>query len=187
MTVLASNLGFPRIGPQRQLKKALEGHWAGRVPVEELQAVAAGLRQRNWQLQAGLGIDHVPSGDFSLYDHVLDTAVLVGAVPERYETGPGADPVERYFAMARGGALDGRDVTALEMTKWFDTNYHYLVPELRRGQRLALSSTKPVDELRQAAALGIATRPVVLGPVSFLLLSRSVDSEGSKLDLLPQL
>jgi 5-methyltetrahydropteroyltriglutamate--homocysteine methyltransferase len=187
MTVLASNLGFPRIGPQRELKKALEGYWAGRVPVDELQVVAAGVRQRNWQLQTRLGIDHVPSGDFSLYDHVLDTAVLLGVVPERHETGPGTGPLDRYFAMARGGTLDGRGVTALEMTKWFDTNYHYLVPELRTGQRFALASTKPVDELREAAALGIATRPVVLGPVSFLLLSRGPDDEGSKLDLLPQL
>jgi 5-methyltetrahydropteroyltriglutamate--homocysteine methyltransferase len=117
MTVLASNLGFPRIGPQRELKKALEGYWADRVPADDLEAVAAGLRQRNWQLQAGLGLDHVPSGDFSLYDHVLDTAVLLGAVPERYETGPGTDPLDQYFAMARGGTLDGRGVTALEMTK----------------------------------------------------------------------
>jgi 5-methyltetrahydropteroyltriglutamate--homocysteine methyltransferase len=175
------------MGPKRELKKSLESHWAGKTSAGELEAVAAGLRQRSWLLQASLGIDHVPSGDFSLYDHVLDTAVLVGAVPERYETGPGAAPLERYFAMARGGTLAGRSVTALEMTKWFDTNYHYLVPELRKGQRFALSSTKPLDELRDSAALGIATRPVVLGPVSFLLLSRRVDGDGSDLDLLPQL
>jgi 5-methyltetrahydropteroyltriglutamate--homocysteine methyltransferase len=187
MTVLAANLGFPRMGPQRELKKSLESYWAGKISAGELEVAAAGLRERSWRLQAALGIDHIPSGEFSLYDHVLDTAVLVGAAPERYETGPGPGPLERYFAMARGGTLAGRSVTALEMTKWFDTNYHYLVPELRKGQRFALSSTKPVDELREAAALGIATRPVVLGPVSFLLLSRRVDGGGTNLDLLPQL
>jgi 5-methyltetrahydropteroyltriglutamate--homocysteine methyltransferase len=186
MGVLASNLGFPRVGPQRELKKSLDGFWAGAVPAVELETVAAGLRERNWRLQAGLGIDHVPSGDFSLYDHVLDTAVMVGAVPERYRPGTGTGPLERYFAMARGGTLVGRDVTALEMTKWFDTNYHYLVPELNKGQRFALSSNKPLDELRQAAALGIATRPVLLGPVSFLLLSKRAGG-GSNLDLLAAL
>jgi len=187
MGVIASNLGFPRMGAHRELKKSLESYWAGKVPATELEQTAAQLRDRHWQLQAGLGIDHVPSGDFSLYDHVLDTAVTVGAVPERYQVGPGTSALDRYFAMARGDALGGRSVTALEMTKWFDTNYHYLVPELSAGQHFALSSTKQVDELRQAAALGIATRPVVLGPVSFLMLSKYLDAKGSSLDLLPGL
>ena len=145
MGVLASNLGFPRMGVHRELKKSLESYWAGKVPAVDLEQTAAGLRERHWQLQVGLGIDHVPSGDFSLYDHVLDTAVTVGAVPERYQVGPGTSSLDRYFAMARGGALEGRSVTALEMTKWFDTNYHYLVPELSAGQHFALSSTRPVD------------------------------------------
>ena len=187
MGVIASNLGFPRMGAHRELKKSLESYWAGKLPANELERTAAGLRERHWQLQAGLGMDHVPSGDFSLYDHVLDTAVTVGAVPERYLVGPGASGLDRYFAMARGGALGSRSVTALEMTKWFDTNYHYLVPELSAGQHFALSSTKQVDELQQAAALGIATRPVVLGPVSFLMLSKYLDAKGSSLDLLPGL
>ncbi len=164
MGVLASNLGFPRMGVHRELKKSLESYWAGRASAVELEETAAGLRERHWRLQAGFGIDHVPSGDFSLYDHVLDTAVTLGVVPERYQVGPGPSSLDRYFAMARGGALGGRSVTALEMTKWFDTNYHYLVPELSAGQRFALSSTRPVDELRQAAALGIATRPVAARP-----------------------
>ena len=187
MVVLASNLGFSRMGVHRELKKSLESYWAGKVPAVELEQTAAGLRERHWRLQAGLGIDHVPSGDFSLYDHVLDAAVTVGAVPERYQVGPGATSLDRYFAMARGGALGDRSVTALEMTKWFDTNYHYLVPELSAGQRFALSSTRPVDEMREAAALGISTRPVVLGPVSFLMLSKYLDARGSSLDLLPAL
>ncbi len=187
MGVLASNLGFPRMGVHRELKKSLESYWAGRASAVELEETAAGLRERHWRLQAGFGIDHVPSGDFSLYDHVLDTAVTVGVVPERYQGGPGPSSLDRYFAMARGGALGGRSVTALEMTKWFDTNYHYLVPELSAGQRFALSSARPVEELRQAAALGIATRPVVLGPMSFLALSKYLGAHGSRLDLLPAL
>ena len=133
MAVLATNLGFPRIGPHRELKKSLEAYWAGRTSATDLQTSAAKLRERVWRFQAANGMDHVPSGDFSLYDHVLDTAVLVGAVPERYRNVGDADPLDRYFAMGRGGTLGGRSVTALEMTQWFDTNYHYLVPELVPG------------------------------------------------------
>jgi 5-methyltetrahydropteroyltriglutamate--homocysteine methyltransferase len=187
MGVIASNLGFPRMGVHRELKKSLESYWAGKASATELEQSAAGLRERQWQLQAGFGIDHVPSGDFSLYDHVLDTAVMVGAVPERYQVDPGTSLLDRYFAMARGGALEGRSVTALEMTKWFDTNYHYLVPELSAGQHFSLSSDRLVGELRQAAALGITTRPVLLGPLSFLRLSKYLGARGSSLDLLPGL
>jgi 5-methyltetrahydropteroyltriglutamate--homocysteine methyltransferase len=186
MVVLASNLGFPRMGPYRELKKSLESYWAGKTSASQLEASTAELRERHWRTQVGLGIDHIPSGDFSLYDHVLDTTVLVGAVPERYDVGSAEGP-DQYFAMARGGTLNGRDVTALEMTKWFDTNYHYLVPELKPRQQFALSSTKPLDELRQAAAIGITTRPVLLGPVSFLLLSKWTDDNGPRLALLPGL
>ena len=186
MAVLATNLGFPRIGPYRELKKSLEAYWAGRTSATDLQASAAELRERVCRFQADSGMDHVPSGDFSLYDHVLDAAVLVGAVPERYRNVGDVDPLDRYFAMARGGTLGGRSVTALEMTKWFDTNYHYLVPELVPGQRFSLSSTKPLDEFHQAAAVGVTTRPVILGPVSFLLLSKRI-GDGTNLDLLPRL
>jgi 5-methyltetrahydropteroyltriglutamate--homocysteine methyltransferase len=173
------------MGSSRELKGLLESYWAGEESAVELETAAAELRERHWRLQAGLGIDHVPSGDFSLYDHVLDTAVLVGAVSDRYQVDAG--PLDRYFAMARGGRLGGKSVTALEMTKWFDTNYHYLVPELTPGQRFSLSSTRPLDELRQAAAIDIATRPVLLGPISFLLLSKRARNRGSNLDLLPGL
>jgi len=181
MATLATNLGFPRMGARRELKRSLESYWAGEISAGQLESTAAGLRERHWRLQADLGIDHIPSGDFSLYDHVLDTAVLVGAVPDRYRAAD--DPHERYFAMARGGTVDGRGVTALEMTKWFDTNYHYLVPELGAGQRFSLSSTKPLDDFRQALSLGITTRPVLLGPVSFLMLSKFTGTGGTVLDL----
>lgn len=186
MTVIASNLGFPRIGSGRELKKALDSYWAGTTSAAELLSVAAALRERHWLLQAQLGIAHVPSGDFSLYDHVADTAVMLGAVPERYASADAANDLDAYFAMARGGNLGGREVTALEMTKWFDTNYHYLVPELSPGQKFALAPGKQLAEVRQARALGVATRPVVLGPVSFLLLSKRPGG-GSNLDLLPEL
>ncbi len=186
MVVLATNLGFPRIGPHRELKSSLEAYWAGKASVDDLQAKAAEIREDVWRAHAELGFDHIPSGDLSLYDHVLDTAVLVGAIPERYQGAGPVDALDRYFAMARGGTLGGKSVTALEMTKWFDTNYHYLVPELSSGQRFALSSTKPLDEFRQAAAMGITTRPVILGPVSFLTLSKHVGN-GTNLELLPAL
>ena len=184
--VLATNLGFPRMGPHRELKSSLEAYWAGNATAGELQSSAAALREGVWRVHADLGVDHIPSGDFSLYDHVLDTAVLVGAVPERYRVAGPVDPLDRYFAMARGGTLGGKSVTALEMTKWFDTNYHYLVPELTAGQRFALSSAKPMNEFRQAAAMGITTRPVILGPASFLLLSKHI-GYGTNLELLPAL
>ena len=185
MGVLATNLGFPRMGPYRELKRSLEAYWAGKVPAVDLEQAAADLRERHWRFQAGLGLNHIPSGDFSLYDHVLDTAVMVGAIPARYDAVPAS--LDRYFAMARGGKLGGRGVTALEMTKWFDTNYHYLVPELAAGQSFSLSAAKPLGELRQAAALGVATRPVILGPVSFLLLAKGTGDRAANLDLLPGL
>ena len=136
--VLATNLGFPRIGPHRELKSSLEAYWAGKSSAGELESSAGAVREGVWRVHAELGVDHIPSGDFSLYDHVLDMAVLVGAIPERYHDAGPVDPLDRYFAMASGGTLGGKSVTALEMTKWFDTNYHYLVPELTAGQRFAL-------------------------------------------------
>jgi len=180
MTAIASNLGFPRIGVKRELKRAVEHFWAGRIDQEGLQSAARGLRKRHWQLQRELGIEHIPSNDFSLYDHVLDTAVMVGAVPERFGgAGQTVDPAT-YFAMARGTD----DIPPMEMTKWFDTNYHYIVPEFEPGQAFGLASTKPVDEFAEALAMGIRTRPVLLGPVSFLLLGKSRTVKFAPLDLL---
>jgi len=170
-----TNLGFPRIGARRELKRALESHWRGESDAAQLQATAAALRARHWRLQREAGVDVPPSNDFSLYDHVLDTAFLFDAIPERYRALAGRDPLAAYFAMARGLQQPGIDVPALEMTKWFDTNYHYLVPELLAGQRFCLRGDKPLAEYREAKALGIETRPVLLGPVSFLLLSKTTD------------
>jgi len=181
-----TNLGFPRIGARRELKRALESHWRGESDAAQLQATAAGLRARHWKLQREAGVDLPPSNDFSLYDHVLDTAFLFDAIPERYRALAERDPLAAYFAMARGLQKPGIDLHALEMTKWFDTNYHYLVPELHAGQRFALRGDKPLAEYREARTLGIETRPVLLGPVSFLLLSKTTDGS-HPLDLLDAL
>ncbi len=183
--VLTANLGFPRVGADRELKRALERHWRGDLDRDELQTVARELRARHWRLQQSIGIDHIPSNDLSLYDHVLDTAWMVGAVPEGFAGDDGGEVGgSNYFALARGGTVDGHDVQALEMTKWFDTNYHYLVPQLRPGQTFRPSSAKPVGEFLEAMQLGIRTRPVLLGPVSFLLLAKGA---GEPLALLPAL
>ena len=170
MTVDSTVHGFPRIGDRRELKTATEGYWAGRVPTEELETTGRELRRQTWTFLRDAGIGQVPSNHFSLYDQVLDTCVLVGAVPERYGRQRDRDvDLDTYFAMARGRS----DVTAMEMTKWFDTNYHYLVPELGPEVEFRLAARhKPLAELAEARELGIATRPVLLGPVTFLLLGK---------------
>jgi 5-methyltetrahydropteroyltriglutamate--homocysteine methyltransferase len=185
--VLAANLGFPRIGVKRELKTAVESYWAGNSTVEALQATAQELRARHWKLQAEKGIQHIPSNDFSFYDHVLDTTCMVGAVPERYSfTGNDVD-LGTFFAMARGEQSAARDVVAMEMTKWLDTNYHYLVPEFEGAQNFDLQSRKAVDEFKEALALGIKTKPVLVGPVSYLLLGKCKGADFDRLDLLPKL
>ncbi|MGW0202921.1 5-methyltetrahydropteroyltriglutamate--homocysteine S-methyltransferase, partial [Nonomuraea sp. NPDC003201] len=159
-------LGYPRIGPRRELKRALESYWDGRSSRAELERVGAGIRERTWRRLAELGLEGLPSNTFSLYDQVLDTAVLLGAVPARYREA--GDP---YFAMARG--TEG--LAPLRMTKWFDTNYHYIVPEIGPDTVFKLDAAKPLSEVREARALGYETRPVVVGPVTFLLLGSALD------------
>lgn len=183
---IAANLGHPRIGVDRELKRAVEGYWRGSTTREDLLTTARELRERHWRRQHDQGIDHIPSNDFSFYDHVLDTAVMVGAVPDRFGGASGTVDLDTYFAMARG-VQEGSGAAAMEMTKWFDTNYHYIVPELHAQQRFAMSSTKPIDEFLEARALGIHTRPVLLGPVSFLLLSKAPADDVRPLDLLDDL
>ena len=188
---LSNIAGFPRIGPNRELKFATEGYWRGDVSDDELLATAKRIRVDNWKFMQQAGVDLIPSNDFSLYDHVLDTIALVGAVPDRYEHSGGPVDLDTYFAMARGRQEGGVDVTAMEMTKWFDTNYHYIVPELGPDTKFSLSSTKPFDEHAEAMEeLGIDTVPVILGPVSFLLLGKSADgvpAEFDRLDLIEAL
>ncbi|MFJ7203532.1 5-methyltetrahydropteroyltriglutamate--homocysteine S-methyltransferase [Streptomyces sp. NPDC098789] len=166
--VRATVHGYPRQGQNRELKKAVEGYWKGRVEADALRATAATLRRTHWQQLAEAGIGEVPTGDFSYYDHVLDTSVMVGAVPPRHRAAVEADPLDGYFAMARGT----QDVAPLEMTKWFDTNYHYLVPELGPDTEFTADSAKQVAELKEALALGLNARPVLVGPVTYLLLAK---------------
>ncbi|OLC07927.1 MAG: 5-methyltetrahydropteroyltriglutamate--homocysteine S-methyltransferase [Gemmatimonadetes bacterium 13_1_40CM_66_11] len=184
---IASNLGFPPLGAARELKRATEGYWSGKVTRAQLLATGAELRRRHWQLQRDIGLDRIPANDFSFYDRMLDTCALVGAVPPRYGWAGGEVDLDTYFAMARGSQGKGRDVTAMEMTKWFDTNYHYIVPELERGQSFRLSSQKPVNEYREAKALGIAATPVLIGPVTFLLLAKTKGQAFDRLSLLDAL
>lgn len=181
-----TNLGFPRIGPRRELKHALESYWRGETTSQQLEDAASALKQKHWALQREAGADVVPCNDFSLYDHVLDTAFLFDAIPERYRSLVEHDAYTGYFALARGWQRDGIDLHALEMTKWFDTNYHYLVPELHAEQHFRLRGDKPVAEYLEARAHGLDARPVLLGPVSFLLLSKAVDGS-DRLALLERL
>lgn len=177
------NLGFPRLGENRELKFALERYWRGDIDHAALHAVAAVLRRRHWQLQAGNGLDLIPVGDFSYYDQVLDTSVMLGVIPERF--GSSRD-LDTYFRMARGQASDGVPFRACEMTKWFDTNYHYLVPEVTADQQFELSGTKLFDETRELQALGYQPKPVLLGPLTWLWLAKTT-GDFNKLDLLDRL
>ena len=171
-------IGYPRIGPKRELKKALEKFWKGEIKEAELQKTSRDLRAQNWKTQKENGIDLITSNDFSFYDQVLDMACLLGAIPDRYKWDGQNVNLETYFAMARGSQTSKLDVSALEMTKWFDTNYHYLVPELKKDQTFKISSTKPFDEFNEAKEQGYKTKPVLIGPLTFLLLSKTED--GSK-------
>ena len=163
-------LGYPRIGADRELKKAVEAYWAGQLDAADLASTAAGLRAEVWQGLRNARLDAIPSNTFSYYDHVLDTAVAVGAVPERFRR-LGLSELDTYFAMARG--VDAEP--ALELTKWFDTNYHYLVPEIDAGTTFTADPGKARAEYAEARALGITTRPVLIGPATFLLLAKGDD------------
>jgi len=199
MSITVATLGFPRIGPRREMKTALERFWSGKAGSADLLSIAASLRAQTWARQRELGVDHIPSNDFSLYDHVLDTSAMAGAVPAVYGWAGGEVELDTYFAMARGaqgeadhagcgqGHRHALDVPAAEMTKWFDTNYHYLVPEFTAGQAFALSSTKAIDEFVEARDQGVHTRPVLLGPVTFLKLGKSKDAELDPRSLLDNL
>ena len=184
---ISANLGFPRIGAKRELKKSLESYWKGEVSEADLQATADTIRKQNWQLQKDAGISFIPSNDFSFYDTTLDTIAMVGAIPERYKFSGDKVGLDTYFAMARGAQKDGIDVSAMEMTKWFDTNYHYIVPEFADNQQFRLTSLKAVEQFTEAKNQGITTRPVILGPVSFLLLGKMKDHSKGALSLLPAL
>ena len=182
MSTLTSVSGFPRIGGDRELKKAIEGYWKGRHGLDQVRATAKELRERHWRLQAEAGIDLIPSNDFSYYDQVLDTAILLNVIPQRYDRLAFENPEDTLFAMARGYQGPKGDVTALPMKKWFTTNYHYLVPEIDSATDIHLNGTKPFDEFEEAKALGIHTKPVLVGPYTFLKLARNAKAEPLELD-----
>ncbi|GLU19066.1 hypothetical protein SLE2022_353340 [Rubroshorea leprosula] len=184
---MASHIvGYPRMGPKRELKFALESFWDGKSSEEELQKVAADLRSAIWKQMADTGIKYIPSNTFSYYDQVLDTTAMLGAVPPRYGWNGGEIGFDVYFSMARGNA----SVPAMEMTKWFDTNYHFIVPELGPDVKFSYASHKAVNEYKEAKALGIETVPVLIGPVSYLLLSKpakGVEKSFSPLSLIDKI
>lgn len=178
-----SIIGYPRVGPLRELKFASEKYFKGTLPVEELEKTAAQLRAANWKLQQENGVDYIPSNDFSFYDGLLDTACLLGIVPQRYQA-LGLNPLETYFAMARGYQGDKGDVKALAMKKWFNTNYHYMVPEIDDTTSIRLSGTKLFDEYSEAKQLGVATKPVLIGAFTLLKLARFTGSKQA-IDFVP--
>lgn len=166
-----SVIGYPRIGELRELKFACEAYFKKEISSDRLEDKARALRRHNWEMQKAGGIDFIPSNDFSFYDGVLDAAFLLGMIPGRY-LALGLSPLDAYFAMARGYQGKAGDVKALGMKKWFNTNYHYMVPEIEDGCQIALKGTKPFDEFSEAKALGIVTKPVIIGPYTLLKLSR---------------
>ncbi len=176
-----SVVGFPRLGARRELKKWVEGYLNGKISKQELLANSADLRRRQWLLQKEKGIDYIPSNDFSFYDTILDTACLLGIVPEKYGE-LGLDGLDTYFAMAKGFQDESRDVKALPMKKWFNTNYHYLVPSIGSGSEIRLSGGKPLDEYAEALGAGVKTKPVIVGPLTFLKLSNILDKGKSYTD-----
>ncbi|KAF0205119.1 MAG: 5-methyltetrahydropteroyltriglutamate--homocysteine methyltransferase, partial [bacterium] len=176
-------LGYPRVGPNRELKKATEGYWNGEIKLADLKEKARQIRLANWTIQKDLGIDIIPSNDFSFYDQMLDMSVLLGAIPPRYNwKGTNVD-LDTYFSMARGVQA----VPAMEMTKWFDTNYHYIVPEFYKNQSFKLSSDKPFVEFEEALKQGIKTRPVLIGPITYLMLGKVKEKSIVLFDLLKSL
>ncbi|WP_114377738.1 5-methyltetrahydropteroyltriglutamate--homocysteine S-methyltransferase [Elioraea thermophila] len=187
---IAANLGWPRIGPRRELKTALESFWSGKKSEDDLLADARALRVAARAVQRGRGISHIPCGDFALYDHVLETACSLGAIPAGYGwSGEGPVPLATLFALARGapaGRFGPEPAPALELTKWFDTNYHYLVPRLSGETRFGLAHDRWTEAYAEARSEGVQTRPVLIGPVTFLLLSKRED-QGDPLALLPSL
>ena len=161
-------LGFPRIGEQRELKKSLENYWSGKSSFGEVQKVASDLKKRHWSYQKDAGIEYISSNDFSFYDNMLDTSILFSVIPERFK---GLENEELYFAMARGN----KDATACEMTKWFNTNYHYIVPELSHSIDFKLNAAKLLNEYKEAKEAGLKTKINIIGPITYLGLSKRAD------------
>ena len=181
-------LGHPRIGEKRELKKAIESYWKENIDETTLLKIASDIKKKNWLHQKEIGIDIIPSNDFSLYDQVLDMSLTLNCIPKRFrELKNKVSFVDLYFAMARGFQKDNFDIVALEMTKWFDTNYHYLVPEFEKEQKFELNSCKIISEYREALKEGIKTKPVLIGPLTYLLIGKEKESGFHRLDLIDRL
>lgn len=184
---IAHNLGFPRIGAHRETKQAVEAYWKGDLNQQALKTRGEQLRAATWNLQAKAGLNLLPVGDFSWYDHMLDMSVLLGVVPPRFGAIKGNVDLDTYFRMARGRAPTGADIHACEMTKWFDTNYHYIVPEFQPNQNFAISCDKLFTEIAEAQKLGFNAKPVIVGPLTYLMLGKTKQNDFDKLALLPKL
>ncbi len=185
--MLTHTLGFSRIGKQRELKKALEAYWKGEADAHTLENTAEELRFRHWAMQRDAGVDLLPVGDFSLYDHILDMTAMVGAVPERYGFSGDLVDLETYFLMARGGKRNGKGIAPMEMSKWFDTNYHYLVPEFFPDQHFSICSNKLFTEVDEAKKSGVPIKAVLPGPLTYLYVGKSMVPGFNRFDLLPAL
>ncbi|MDY4334647.1 5-methyltetrahydropteroyltriglutamate--homocysteine S-methyltransferase [Pectobacterium brasiliense] len=184
MAIVNHTLGFPRVGLRRELKKAQESYWAGNATQEALLTVGRELRARHWQQQKDAGVDLLPVGDFAWYDHVLTTSLLLGNVPARHQNKDGSVDLDTLFRIGRGRAPTGQPAAAAEMTKWFNTNYHYMVPEFTKGQQFKLTWTQLLDEVDEALALGHNVKPVLLGPVTYLWLGKVKGEQFDRLSLL---
>jgi 5-methyltetrahydropteroyltriglutamate--homocysteine methyltransferase len=188
--MITHNLGYPRIGSNRELKKSSEQYWTGKISPTELEQTTKNIRHQNWQIQKDAGIEIIPCNDFSFYDHVLDTSLMVGAIPERYHSlmeKKQLPDIDLLFAMARGYQKDGFDITAMEMTKWFDTNYHFIVPEFTANQQFSFFCKKVLHEFKESKRAGFNPKPVLLGPVSFLLLGKEKEEGFHRLELIQNL
>jgi 5-methyltetrahydropteroyltriglutamate--homocysteine methyltransferase len=180
-------LGFPRIGAKRELKRGVEAYWRGEINQQELHQIGQKIKETNWQIQRDAGLSFVTVGDFSWYDQVLDTSALLGVIPERFGAVDGHVSLDTYFCMARGQAPHVKETTACEMTKWFNTNYHYIVPELTINQEFRIASEKLFDEIKAAQQLGHQVKPVIIGPLTYLWLSKTKGYDFDKLSLLAKL
>ncbi|HXA00836.1 MAG TPA: 5-methyltetrahydropteroyltriglutamate--homocysteine S-methyltransferase [Cytophagaceae bacterium] len=188
--MITHNLGYPRIGANRELKKASEQYWSGKDSLQNLLQAGKNIRQENWLIQKKAGIDLIPCNDFSFYDQVLDMSLTVNAIPKRYHSiilNKQNTESDLYFAMARGYQKEDSDIIAMEMTKWFDTNYHYIVPEFHKNQEFSLFSSKIINEFYEAKELGINAKPVMIGPVSYLLLGKEKETGFHRIDLIHNL
>ncbi|WP_413736192.1 5-methyltetrahydropteroyltriglutamate--homocysteine S-methyltransferase [Sodalis sp. RH21] len=187
MAIQSHTLGFPRVGLHRELKKAQESYWAGKSSRQALLAVGRELRARHWQQQKDAGVDVLPVGDFAWYDHVLTTSMMLDNIPARHRLGDQPADLDTLFRIGRGRAPSGEPAAAAEMTKWFNTNYHYMVPEFTQGQTFRLGWTQLLDEVDEALALGHNVKPVILGPLTYLWLGKVKGEAFDRLSLLPAL